>query len=75
MQVNLSKGKTEHMVIGPPQESPVLSFGQETVKQTFQYKYLGVTLSSADRMLKLPATRKAMLAAAWEVHASIMRLK
>ena len=75
MQVNLSKGKTEHMVIGPPQESPALSFGQETVKQTQQYKYLGITLSSADRMLKLPATRKAMLAAAWGAHASIMRLK
>jgi len=75
MQVNLSKGKTEHMIIGPPQESPLLSFGQDTVKQTDQYKYLGVTLSSADRMLKLPATRKAMLAAAWGAHASIMRLK
>ena len=64
------------MVIGAREgNAGVLKLGHEHIKRTHQYKYLGVTISSADRSLKMPATRKAMLGRAWGAHASVMRLK
>ena len=76
MQINLSRGKTEHMIIGACGENPgALKLGHEHIQRTHQYKYLRVAISSADRSLKMPATRKAMLGRAWGAHASIMRLK
>ncbi len=91
MQINLSKGKTEHMVIGGSEDEdepeagaadapssgprPRLRLGHELISRTKKYKYLGVMISSADRGLNMPDTKKGMLGAAMGAHNSVMRLK
>ena len=68
MTVNLAAGKTEYLRFGPPGVSPVLTLGGQRVKETSEYKYLGVLVGSADRGLKFDKMKKRMLGVARHAH-------
>ena len=75
MEVNLKKGKTEHMVMGGQRKDNfTLRFGPELVRRTKSYKYLGVMLDCEDTQLNMLTQRQKTLRAAYGAHNAVKQL-